>query len=299
MLSFTEARASSRHGSRRNGSAARATRSAWALLGVLASSAALACSEDSNDPAGAAGSGTPGSGGSAGQTAAAGSGGSSTAGSSSGGTGGSGAAGTSGSGGAGPAADPLLAYDFAEDIEDWYFAYADPATLIPPPPPEGDAGVAPPVPVGVATAAHDSAGDPTGNAGSIRLELPFSGPSQKISYEVGVAMGDTGVNLAARSIRIRISVLSGYSADPMNPPGLKIYAKTGATSLYADSGYMNIAPGADWQTFTWANVSSPAYVDPNGTYEPTDVRQIGVELDTGSAGAYSAATVLLDSVEVY
>lgn len=298
MLSCTEARASSRRDSRCHASAFRVSRSAAGLLTLLASGIALACSEGNTDPL-AGGSGTAGSGGSAGQTGTAGTGGSTaTAGTSSGGTGGSGTSGTGGSGGSAPVGDPLISYDFEEDIEAWYFAFADPASLIPPQP-MGDAGVAPAPAEGVATAAHDAAGDPSGNPGSIRLELPFSGPAQKISYEVGLATGDTGVNLAARRISVRISVVSGYSTDPMNPPGLKLYAKTGATSLYADSGYINIAPGADWQTFSWSNVSSPTYVDPAGTYEPTDVRQIGIEFDTGSAGVYAPATILLDTVAIY
>lgn len=295
MRAFIGANASSRHAASREAGALGILRDVARLM-VFASCFALGCSEDSTDPTGPDVSGTSGSGGisAGGQTATAGSGGQTgTAGTSAGGVS------SGGGGGSGPAAEPLVAYDFAEDIEDWAFVYADPATLIAPPPPDGDAGVAPPAPEGVATAAHDPVGDPTANAGSVRLELPFSGPSQKISFEVTIAMDDVGVNLAGRRISARISVLSGYSADPMNPPGLKLYAKTGPTSVYADSGYINILPGSDWQTFTWGNVSSAAYVDPAGTHTPSDVRQIGIEFDTGGAGAYSAATVLLDTVAVY
>jgi hypothetical protein len=196
--------------------------------------------------------------------------------------------------------EPLVRFDFAAaaDVEDWQFAYAEPMQLIPQP--AGDAGDVT-AQEGVASAAHDTMGDPNGNAGSIRLVLPFSGPSQKISFETSVATDDVGVDLRGRSISARISVLSGYSTDPMNPPGLKLYVKTGATFFYADSGYQNIAPGSDWQTFTWGDVSNPLYPMPPypAEFDPTDVRQVGIEFDTGSAGAYSSATVLLDTVAVY
>jgi hypothetical protein len=46
-------------------------------------------------------------------------------------------------------------------------------------------------------------------------------------------------------------------------------------------------------------VSTPQYTDPMGTHAPTDVRQIGIEFDTGDSGAYSPATLRLDSVMVY
>lgn len=271
-----------------------AFRGALSLLALLASGALLGCSEDSADPTGVGGSGTSGAGGTSagGQAGSAGTGGSVAA----AGTGGGST--TGGTGGTGATADPILSFDFAEDIEGWVFTFADPVTLVPAPP-VGDAGVAPTPEGDVATAVHDPSGDPLGNAGSVRLELPFSGPAQKISFEVNVAAADVGVNLAGRSISARISVLSGYSADPMNPPGLKLYVKTGATSLYADSGYTNVATTPDWQTFIWANVSSPLYTDPAGTHAPTDVRQIGIEFDTGAAGLYTPATILLDSVNVY
>jgi hypothetical protein len=265
------------------------------FLALLAAGVVLGCSEGSNDPPAVAGGGTSGSAGtSGGQTSSSGSGGGAAAGASAGGTAGG------GSGGSGPMMEALIRFDFpaAADAEDWQFAYADPMTLIPRA--TADAGDVSPQ-EGVASAAHDSGGDPAGNAGSLRLVLPFSGPSQKISFEASVATNDTGVDLRGHSISARISVLSGYSTDPMNPPGLKLYVKTGATFFYADSGYQNIAPGSDWQAFTWSNVSNPQYPMPPypAEFDPSDVRLVGIEFDTGSAGAYSSATLLLDTVAVY
>jgi hypothetical protein len=283
MVSIIAARAAS-HGRHEPSSNAMLC-TASLLFGLLVSNVILGCSESSKDLPGAAVSGASGN--PSEQTGSAGTAGGSPAEvTSAGGTSG-------GSGGSGPTAEPYIEFDFADDVAGWVFAFADPENLIAP---AGDAGAAQPAPEGVATATHDAIGDPTGNAGSIRLELPFSGPAQKVSFEVNVATDAMGINLSGRSLSARISVVAGYSMDPMNPPGLKLYVKTGEVSLYADSGYINIAPGVDWQTFTWANVSNPVYVDPTGTHAPTDVRQLGIEFDTGSLGAYSAATLLLDTV---
>src|SRR5690606_1926092 len=155
------------------------------------------------------------------------------------GSGGVAAAGTpAGGGGSNSGTQPLVAFDFVDDVQGWVFVYAEPASLVAPTP-AGDAGAEPP-PEGVATAAHDAAGDPMGNAGSVLLGLPFRAPAQKVSFEVTVAEDDVGVNLQGRSISARISVTAGYAADPSNPAGLKLYVKTGPNSLYADSGYLNI-----------------------------------------------------------
>lgn len=271
-------------------------RATW-LVAALAS-AALGCSEDSADPAGVGGTTVTAGNGPGGQTSSAG-----TAGAAAGGT-----TATGGTGGGAGAVTPLGSFDFADGIEGWVFVYAEPPTLIDttPPAPAGDAGVdagappPPPPPPGVAVATHDPAvGDPLGNAGSVLLQLPFSGPSQKIEFEGNVATGaagDVGINLAGRSITARIKVDSGLTMDPNNPAGVKIYVKTGPTSLYADSGYINLNTTTDWQTVIWANVSTAVYVDPAGAHTPTDVRQIGLEFDTGAAGVYTAATIHLDSV---
>jgi hypothetical protein len=218
-------------------------------------------------------------------------------------TGGSSAGGTpgnSGSGGGG-AATPLRTFAFGESIEGWVFVYAEPPELIAPPAPVvGDAGVdaaaPPPAPEGVATAVHDPAvGNP--DNGSILLELPFSLPAQKISFEVNVGSGGMGIDLTGRSITAQVRVDMGLALDAMNPAGVKLYVKTGDTSLYADSGFLNILPGVEWQTFTWQNVSNPVYPPAPATgHTPTDVRQVGIEFATGGAGTYAAATVHLDTV---
>lgn len=266
--------------------------SSLVLLGVL--SAAAACSEGNTNPLLAAGAGGAGGGGGAvGISGASGTGP----------TGGSG--GNSGGAAGASAVVPLRTFDFAAaaDTAEWLFVYAEPARLIAPPPVAvvadagGDAGASPPAPEGVARVDHDAeVGNP--DNGSAVLELPFDGPNQKISFEVNVATNDVGLNLAGRSISARIRVDSGLALDPMNPAGIKLYVKTGPSSLYADSGFLDLAAGAEWQTLTFPNVTNPQFTDMTngGVHAPMDVRQVGIEFATGAAGTYAPAVVHVDTV---
>lgn len=256
-------------------------RSSLGLLGVV--TCAVACSEGSTDPIPSAGAG-----GVLAAGGASGSGGLSTAGTSSGGSGG------------GSGAVALRTFDFAEagDTAEWLFVYAEPPSLIAPAVSDAgaDAGTAAPPPEGVATVAHDAQeGDP--ELGSAVLGLPFDGPNQKISFEVNVAVEDVGLNLSGKSISVRIRVDSGLALDPMNPAGIKLYVKTGPDSVYADSGFINLAAGTEWQTLVWPNVATPGYIDTaRGAHAPTDVQQVGIEFATGAAGTYAPAVAHVDTL---
>jgi hypothetical protein len=213
--------------------------------------------------------------------------------------------GSSGAGGTG-AGMQIVSFDFQDSLEGWQFVYAEPATLIAPPAPVGDAGAdagePEPVPEGVASATHDAAiGDPA--PGSALLSLPFDAGSQKISYEVSVVNDGAGVDLTGRAMSVRIKVDMGLATNVNFPAGVKLYVKTGADFVYADSGFINIESGDAWQTFTWANVSFPVY-PPTGAPAPVDVRQVGIEFATGDCGlgaagcpegSYVPATVHMDT----
>jgi hypothetical protein len=161
------------------------------------------------------------------------------------------------------------------------------------PGPDGGVADVDPPPEGVATATHDPS-DGSPDPGSVLFNLPFSTIEQKISYEITIADGGTGVDLTGRTLRCRLKVDSGL-ATPDGPAGLKLYVKSGGTSLYADGGWNNINVDGQWQTFTWGVGGVVGYVDPTGTHNPADVRQVGIEIATGSAGTFSEGVVHFDS----
>ena len=148
---------------------------------------------------------------------------------------------------------------------------------------------------GVAVAEHDpTVGSP--ELGSVRMSLPFDAVLQKISYEVALGDGNTGVDMTGAIIRCRIKVDSGLST-PDAPAGLKLYVKSGPNYLYADGGWgeaNNINVDGTWQTVVWG-VNTPGYVDPAGPHDPSDVRAVGVEVATGGAGTFTPAVVHFDS----
>jgi hypothetical protein len=92
----------------------------------------------------------------------------------------------------------------------------------------------------------------------------------------------------------------GDDTLPSTPAGgTKIYAKSGMEYCYANGGYTNIDPmhpvGA-WHTITF-NLASPSYIADCMTFNPADIREIGIQFDTNSASTTAEpAVVLIDTV---
>lgn len=188
---------------------------------------------------------------------------------------GSGAAGGSagGAAGAGGGANTGSGWTFDDTIEAWAISYADPSSL-----------------TDDATLSWDaSSGDPSN--GSLELVIPFSGVNQKL--DVSTAL--TGEDLSGQVLSAKVRLDSGLGSDAENPGGAKLYVKTGEGYVYADGGWVNLDTAGTWVTLT-IDVSTPAgYVAP-GTYEPSDVREVGIEIATGGDGTFTSATLHVDTV---
>jgi hypothetical protein len=78
---------------------------------------------------------------------------------------------------------------------------------------------------------------------------------------------------------------------------VKVYVKSGAGYVYADGGYTAIPTLGTWISAT-LNVDAPAYTDTvAGTFSAADIREIGLEIATGSEGTYAEAVLLLDTID--
>jgi hypothetical protein len=198
------------------------------------------------------------------------------------GTGGSGAvggeagsAGGSSVGGAGGAGGVVgytpHTWDFAAGLDSWALKYSEPTTLM-------DATV---------LAADTTEGSP--DAGSLRFEIPFDAASQKLQAGVNFAT----VNLTGRTISVEARLTSGLTADPSTPGGIKIYVKSGTAYIYADSGFQNLDTALGWVIYEFA-VDAPAYKDAG--FDPSDVREVGVEIDTNGTGTPGPAVVHVDTL---
>ncbi|HVZ31427.1 MAG TPA: hypothetical protein VG963_03330 [Polyangiaceae bacterium] len=155
----------------------------------------------------------------------------------------------------------------------------------------GDAGLdaaAPPATNDFVSASFDPAvGDP--DPGSAKLELQFSGPSQVAEF----ALNPSSVNLTGKTITARVTMDAG------SPGGstAKLYVKTGANYLYADSGQVTLVAGT-WSTLTY---STPSYIaTPTTDYDISDVREIGIEVAPPASPALmvlAPAVIHIDTLE--
>jgi hypothetical protein len=197
-----------------------------------------------------------------------------------------GSAGSGGSGGAGGGASMITkTYSFDTDTEGWKVQYTGATTGTP-------------VDKSMVMVSHDATdGDPMPPTGSLEISIPFSAAGQNVD----VATNPTGVDLKGKVVNARIKIVSGFEGamDIMNaPPIARLYAKSGAAYIYANSAYNNLTSVGTWINITW-NVSKPDFVAMSdaGTWDPSDVREIGVQLETsGTTTTAAPAVVRIDTV---
>jgi hypothetical protein len=129
----------------------------------------------------------------------------------------------------------------------------------------------------------------------LQLVAPFNSAGQ--SVRVGIPFS-TPVNLAGKTVVANVEVVYGLAADlAATPAGGRIYVRSGVASVYADTGYQNLDAGGKWFGLS-LNASAPAFVDTSaGSYDATDIREIGVEIATNRmATTTTTAVVTIDTV---
>ena len=126
--------------------------------------------------------------------------------------------------------------------------------------------------------------------GVLSLKAPFDASNQKIEVQSGSSRTD----MRGHVIRARVRLGSGLSSDSTNPGGIKLFAKARDHYDYASGAWTYLTPGSLWQDVT-LDCDAPVLVP--GVFDPSAVRQIGVELRTFSeTTGVSAAVVYVDSV---
>lgn len=231
-----------------------------------------ACSEGSDDP-------QTGSSGSGGTSGGAGKGGGT--GGSAGSTGGSaGSGGSSGSAGSGGTAGQSFTrvWNFAADVEGWTTVYSEPISVRIDP-----------------THVTDDGSPEPGSLGLV--SIPFSAREQKL--QVGVELA-APVDLTGKVVTAKVKLVSGLTASAQEPAGAKLYTKSSQGFVWADGGWTNLVPG-EWVTVKYDPAASSFFIDTAndaGAYNPAQVRQIGLELGTGSSAtnAWTTGTIRIDTV---
>jgi len=263
-------------------------------VGSVASLAvgALACgSKGSDDDSAAANGGT-------GNTATAGSSGTTATGGMAAGATAAGGSSTS-SAGTGGATMKTKIYSFDADLEGWDFVYGSSGAL------PGDAGTATVIKKtdpGMTVKWVATGGDPASTPGAMEIDIPFTSAAQYVGVGINLGLAITGqaqLDLTGKVLTANVKLVSqaGDATDLMNnPDGAKLYAKSGMNYVYAAGAHLNTTVGT-WTTLS-LDFSAPSSVDEtNGTFDPSDIREIGVQLETsGTTTTAMSAVVLVDTI---
>jgi hypothetical protein len=179
------------------------------------------------------------------------------------------------------------AYNFDTDVEGWMVTYtsAQPGSATIPP---GD----------VQLSANMTDGQP--NPGSLQVDIPYSMAGQY------VGVGRTSMmplNLRDRVLTARVKLVSGLETldDLTNVPGgVKLYVRSGPDYLYAAGAYNTLTSLGTWSTISF-DLAQPAFVDSSnadaGPFDPSDIRELGLQIDTsGLTTTAQPAVVLVDTV---
>jgi hypothetical protein len=132
-----------------------------------------------------------------------------------------------------------------------------------------------------------TAGSP--DNGSIKVVAPYTGPNQYV--DIQKSMTNMPQDWRGKTLYVRIRVASGTY-----PGGAQVYAITVPNQYVFGGTFTNVAANNNWQEFR-VNLDSP--MTANAGYDPAQVIIVGVQLNTGSAGASATeVTFNIDSFSI-
>ncbi len=165
-------------------------------------------------------------------------------------------------------------YTFTDDTEVYL---ATPATGTPPP---NDL-----TPISVFSwDSSDGAPDPVANAGSLRLEVPFSAytqPDQCVDFQF--FFENRPVDLTGKTLFVYLKLDSGFSPDPSAPGGFIFYAKSGDNWDWGQAPWQNLDPvNHNWRKYTFDLSKAESGATNVLPFDPSQIMSIGIRLDTGT-----------------
>ena len=166
-----------------------------------------------------------------------------------------------------------------------------------------------PIPPEMITVAHNATdGDP--DPGAFQVDIPYTSAGQYVGVGINFAAPQDFTNKVITA-RVKVTGLGDPTELMTNPGGTKIYVKSGTGYVYAAGAFTNVGDAAHpldtWITvpFDLRPTSSSttgcfSYIDEMneaGTFDPTQVLELGLQFDTGGMQPTVApATVLIDSI---
>ncbi len=128
--------------------------------------------------------------------------------------------------------------------------------------------------------------------GSVKLTIPFDQPNEEMLF----AQNSQGLNMKGQTITAWIKLDSGLNTDAVNTGKAFLILKTTAVYNYVAGPMVPLDSSAGWVQLS-INADSPQASPPTG-YDPCDVREIDVSVQTGAIGNYTTAVVHIDTITV-
>jgi hypothetical protein len=207
-----------------------------------------------------------------------------------GGAGGSGGTGARGDGGGSDAKTcPTAQYTnttaFGAIFDGWMIGPNSTYTLVPAPGVDGGPDT------GTKLELDTTDGSPTN--GSAKLTIPFMNTQEELLFAKLFA---PGVNLSGTTVSAKIKLDSGLITGPTDSATAFIALKSGPDYTWAPGTSITLDPTAGWVTLSVvANAPSPG-VSP--VYDPCDIREIDIIIDTGLTGMYRQAVMHIDTIAI-
>jgi hypothetical protein len=129
--------------------------------------------------------------------------------------------------------------------------------------------------------------------GSVKLTIPFTEPAQELLFAKLYA---PGVALAGTKVSAMIKLDSGLITGPSDIGRAFIVLKSGPAYTWAPGNSITLDPTAGWVPLTLtADAPSPGI---SLEYDPCDIREIDIIIQTGQTGMYRSAVVHIDTIAI-
>ena len=127
--------------------------------------------------------------------------------------------------------------------------------------------------------------------GSVKLTIPFDGPAETLLF----AQNMTSLNLQGETVTAWIKLNSGLNTGPVNVGTAFLVLKTTAAYNYAPGTAISLDSTAGWVQLS-IDVNNPP--QPPAGYDPCDVKEIDVVIQTGGTGVYTTAVMHIDTISI-
>jgi len=129
-------------------------------------------------------------------------------------------------------------------------------------------------------------------AGSVRLDVPFDATEQQVAY--GYRFGSPR-DLTGRVLSVWVLLASGFNVSPNEPGGAQVYAFSGDEWIWANGPWFMLQNEGEW---TQGVLDIDAPLTEFDGFDPTDIREIGVMIGTGTVGEHVPAIFYVDTCEL-